>query len=96
VDRAVLGEGRSEFANSSLPLTPSSNATSPVRDYEILYRVKDDWRSLKKVAGNHQRLNRHRFDAIESGSIRVRVDATDGSDEARIFEIRVYSRTIKR
>ncbi len=62
-----------------------------VREYEIQYDDNGEWRSLANVTSNHQRVNRHRFDAIETSRIRVRVDATNGSDEARIFEIRAYA-----
>jgi hypothetical protein len=62
-----------------------------VRDYEVLYRANGEWRTLEKVTRNHQRLNRRRFDPIETDALRVRVDATNGSDEARIFEIRAYA-----
>lgn len=58
-----------------------------VRDY----RVKAGDKVLVSVNGNHQRLNRHRFEPIRTNSLRVEVDAANGGDEARIFEIRCYS-----
>ena len=62
-----------------------------VRDYEILYRSGAEWKTLIKVAANHQRVNRHRFDPVEASAIRIRVDATNGIEEPRIFEIRAYA-----
>jgi hypothetical protein len=62
-----------------------------VRDYEILYRSNDDWKSLGKVTRNHLRVNRHRFDPVETAAVRIRVDATNGAADARIFEIRAYA-----
>ena len=64
-----------------------------VRDYRILYRKPglSEWHELKLVKGNHQRLNRHRFTALEAAAIRIHVQATNGSEEARVFEVRCYA-----
>jgi hypothetical protein len=58
-----------------------------VRDYTI-------WAGSRKVAevkGNHQRLCRHTFEAMETDKLRVQVHATNGDDFARVFEIRCYA-----
>lgn len=57
-----------------------------VRDYRLICGTKSI-----EVKGNHQRVNRHRFDAVETQSLRVQVDATNGDDFARIFEVRCYA-----
>jgi hypothetical protein len=63
-----------------------------VRDYELLYTDKaGETRSLAKVTGNHQRLNRHTFAPVEVKSLRLRITATHGADTARVFEIRCYA-----
>jgi hypothetical protein len=64
-----------------------------VRDYRVFYRKAGsrDWVEWKRVTGNHQRLNRHTFDALEVDAIRLQVDATNGHDYARVFEVRCYS-----
>jgi hypothetical protein len=37
------------------------------------------------------RLRRHTFDSVETDAIRIRVTATNGSEEARIYEVRCYA-----
>jgi hypothetical protein len=58
-----------------------------VRDYS----VTADGKVVATVTKNHQRVNRLRFDPVETKSIRVAVTATNGLEQARIFEIRCYS-----
>jgi hypothetical protein len=64
-----------------------------VRDYTLLYRKEamGPLVELLKVDGNHQRLNRHRFPAIEAQAVRLHVRATNGDKLARVFEVRCYS-----
>jgi hypothetical protein len=70
-----------------------NNLRSPqpetVRDYTITVGGK----VLASVSKNYQRVNRLRFDPIETKSLRVDVTAVNGIGvgEARIFEIRCYS-----
>jgi hypothetical protein len=63
-----------------------------VRDYELLYQspASHDWTSLGSFTGNHQRLRRHRFTPVRAGGLRILVTATNGSKEARIYEVRCY------
>jgi hypothetical protein len=63
-----------------------------VRDYELLYKAspEGDYLSLVKASGNWQRLRRHRFEPVQMQSLRLRITATNGSDTARVFEIRCY------
>ena len=58
-----------------------------VRDYS----VKAGNRMPAAVSKNHQRVNRHRFDPVETKSLRIQIDATNGLAEARIFEVRCYA-----
>lgn len=63
-----------------------------VRDYELLYTdASGQTRPLAKVTGNYQRLTRHEFTPVEAKSLRLRVTATNGSDTARVYEIRCYA-----
>lgn len=57
-----------------------------VRDYRVFFGD----RTVATITGNFQRLNRHRFDPVETRSVRVQVDATNGDPLARIFEVRCY------
>jgi hypothetical protein len=63
-----------------------------VRDYELLYTGADGKRrSLAKVEGNHQRLNRHNCAAVEAKSIRLQINATNGAETAHVYEVRCYA-----
>jgi hypothetical protein len=64
-----------------------------VRDYELLYRPPDQsiWITLGTFTGNYQRLRRHRFDPFIASALRLHVLATNGSDTARVYEIRCYA-----
>ena len=62
-----------------------------VRDYELIGTDADGrQRSLAKVTGNHQRLNRHTFAPVQAKSLRLRITATNGARTARVYEIRCY------
>lgn len=58
-----------------------------VKDYKL---VAGD-RELASQAANHQRLRRHKFAAVTTSRLRLHITATNGSDLARVFEIRCYS-----
>lgn len=64
-----------------------------VRDYTVLAQTKDggDWKTLVEVTGNHQRLQRHAFDATRMRGLRIHVHATNGNPDARIYEVRCYA-----
>ena len=63
-----------------------------VRDYEIEVRdARGRTERVAEVRGNHQRLRRHRFEAVEVTAVRVHVTATNGSEQARVFEVRCYA-----
>ena len=64
-----------------------------VRDYELLYRKAgaESWTSLGQFTGNYQRLRRHEFAPFEATALRLRVTATNGNPEARLYEIRCYA-----
>jgi len=58
-----------------------------VRDYVLEAQGKH----LARVTGNYQRLRRHRFEPVETDRLRLTVTATNGSELARVFEIRCYA-----
>ncbi len=61
------------------------------RDYELSYSDPAGNRQvLVKVGGNHQRLNRHKFEPVKAKSIRITITATNGADTARVYEVRAY------
>jgi hypothetical protein len=78
----------------TLTASDSHNATivrapqpETVRDYRILAGATE----LARVEGNYQRLRRHRFAPLETRSLRIHISATNGSDFARLFEMRCYA-----
>ncbi len=63
-----------------------------VRDYALLVRGGDgQWREIVRVEGNHQRLRRHEFKPVQTTALRLKVTATNGAKEARLYEIRCYA-----
>ena len=60
-----------------------------VRDYRLV-AVDPDGREveLARVEGNHQRLRRHDFKPVQAAKLRVEITATNGSETARIYEVR--------
>jgi hypothetical protein len=79
----------SDAANAKQVRAPQPET---VKDYKITYTdANGQQKELTSVTDNHQRLNRHAFDAIEAKSIRVHVSATNGAPRAKIFEIRAYA-----
>jgi hypothetical protein len=63
-----------------------------MRDYRLVGVRPDGSRmTLVEVAGNVQRLRRHDVEPVELAALRLEVLATNGSDEARVFEVRCYA-----
>ena len=62
-----------------------------VRDYTVSLTLADgSCKEVAKVAGNHQRLNRIRFDPVEATRVRLQIAKSNGVDEARVLEIRCH------
>lgn len=63
-----------------------------IRDYSIQVKGADGkFVEVAKIEGNHQRLRRHYFPAVDAASVRIVVTATNGSKEARLYEVRCYA-----
>jgi hypothetical protein len=64
-----------------------------VRDYTLEYQARRGgaWKPLATVTGNYQRLRRHAFPAVRARAIRLVVHATNGHEEARVYEVRCYA-----
>jgi hypothetical protein len=61
-----------------------------VRDYTIDLVRGTEQRRVATIQGNHQRLNRHRFEPFEAEAVHFRFLATNGDPIARVYEVRVY------
>jgi len=63
-----------------------------VKDYTVkVLTATGETRTVAEVKGNFQRLKRHKFEAVEAKSVRVEIAATNGAEEARVFEVRCYA-----
>ena len=62
-----------------------------VRDYRIQYLDGEDWVTVAEARENYTRRRIHHFPAVETSSLRVLIDKTNGDPSARIYEVRVYN-----
>ena len=63
-----------------------------VADYQIqVPREGGGWRTVAETKGNFLRRRIHRFQEVTAPKVRIKVLATNGASEARIFEVRVYN-----
>jgi hypothetical protein len=66
-----------------------------VKDYELVGTTTDGKQvTLASVTKNHQRLRRHDFTPVALKSLRIRMTATNGSEQARLYEVRAYREQI--
>jgi hypothetical protein len=81
------------FDTNMAPRLPTeANPPEAVRDYQIqVPRDGGGWRTVAETKGNFLRHRIHRFAAVTAPKVRVKVLATNGVSEARIFEVRVYN-----
>lgn len=77
-------------ANATIVRAPQPET---VRDYKLLYRetANGAWKALDERKGNYQRMVRHNFKAIRAQAVRLHVEATNGDELARVFELRCYA-----
>jgi len=52
------------------------------------YRLLADGVEVARVTGNYQRLRQHSFATVEARRLRLEISATNGSEWARVFEVR--------
>ena len=63
-----------------------------VRDFDVILSRNGAVAAVRQVRGNFQRLCRVTFDGTECDTVAVRVLATNGAADARIFEVRAYAK----
>jgi hypothetical protein len=61
-----------------------------VRSYTVAVECGDRWVEVAHVHGNYQRRRVHNFDCLTANRVRVTCEATNGVEEARVFEVRAY------
>lgn len=75
-------------------LTPLHPIKECVSDYTIKTLQDDDWKVIAHVENNYLRRRIHNIDPpIKSRYLQVIVEKTNGDRSARIYEIRVYSKS---
>lgn len=62
-----------------------------VRDFTVELLKDNEVVAIQTVTENHQRLVRVSFPQVSCDALRVKVLATNGCDEARVFEVRAYA-----
>lgn len=65
-----------------------------VKDYAVEYYDGGAWKELLKEEDNYTRCRVHRFDKVHTDKLRVTVLASNGSESARIYEMRVYNEDV--
>lgn len=83
-----------------LTLTSADNHNKPmirapqpetIRDYELIGTTPDGKSvTLATIKSNHQRLLRHDFPKTKLTTLRLKIHATNGSEQARVYEVRCY------
>ncbi len=62
-----------------------------VRDFDVELLRNGETAARRSVRGNFLRLRRVEFEPVECDAVRITVHATNGTADARIFEVRVYA-----
>lgn len=62
-----------------------------VKDADVVLMLDGKEQARYELRGNYLRLCRIPFEGIECDEIRINVLSTNGTESARIFEVRVYS-----
>jgi len=61
-----------------------------VRSYSLQAWTGSSWQELAQDRDNYMRRRVHRFDPVTTTKLRVRIEATNGAQMARLYEVRVY------
>jgi len=78
--------------DTNLSKLPSLGAAPEcVRDYALYFHNGNSWVNILAVRDNHHRRRKHRFDQVAAQKLKVEVQATNGVDTARTYEVRVYN-----
>ena len=65
-----------------------------VKRYEITIPEGSGWKTIVSEDHNYSRRRLHRIDVTVSDRLRINVQETNGSREARIYEVRIYNQAI--
>jgi hypothetical protein len=62
-----------------------------VKKYEIAIPQASGWATIVQADGNYFRRRVHTFDPVTSSRLRLNIQETNGSPQARIYEVRLYN-----
>jgi FAD dependent oxidoreductase len=62
-----------------------------VKKYEIAIPQGSGWATIVQADGNYFRRRVHTFDPVTSSRLRLNIQETNGSPQARIYEVRLYN-----
>ncbi len=62
-----------------------------VKKYEIAIPQGSGWATIAQADANYFRRRVHTFDPVTSSRLRLNIQETNGSPQARIYEVRLYS-----
>jgi len=69
---------------------PVGVAPELVKDYDIVLLRDGREQARQAVRGNYHRLNVWNFSSVVADTVEIRILATNGAADARVFEVRVY------
>ncbi len=89
----IFNDDVNEYINNlHFMRTPFDVIPELVKSYRIEAKISGYWQSIARTRNNRQRMNLIKLDApIETTSLRLIVESTNGSDYAAVVEIRVYA-----
>lgn len=61
-----------------------------LRDFDVMLCRNGETVAVQQVRGNYQRLCRLQFEGVECDAVKLRALATNGTPDARVFEVRIY------
>ena len=86
-----LSEERCISVSKAFPeKEPVGVAPTLLKDYPVTASLSGEPVWTTQVAGNYQRLNILEVPNVTADRVQIRVDATNGAADARVFEVRVY------
>jgi hypothetical protein len=62
-----------------------------VKKYEIAIPQGSGWATIVQTDGNYFRRRVHTFDPVTSSRVRLNIQETNGSPQARVYEVRLYN-----
>lgn len=62
-----------------------------VKDYKVYAKIGNEYKLVKEIKDNHQRVNHLCFDSLTTDEIKLVLESTNGYSRFSIYEIRAYN-----